>query len=173
MYYKVVNDRLRSIFVSDSNAIQYKAGEWVSAPSIDKPLFVFSSLESAKRFHRAYGGYIYTCEIDGQLANQSVVYSPPDNSVFACKVRLVTKITQSHVMQNGDIVRFTGDWYGDIGIWQDGYIVCIIDSEQSVGKKLDYTDCTTIEDCSRSTAEEFGNVGCEIVKGEFSFEEGE
>ena len=71
-YYKVVSDLVHKFFYSayqQSDLVEYKIGEWVSAPGNSR-LFVFDSLKKAHDFINRFGLYnhaVFECQIVGGI----------------------------------------------------------------------------------------------------------
>lgn len=66
LYYKLVQNRNNEIwsFTYNQHNIQYKVGEWVRPTLANSKLFVFGSLEAAKRYSCMPGFSIYSCEVE-------------------------------------------------------------------------------------------------------------
>jgi hypothetical protein len=111
-YYKVVKEGLKSLVVDGKAKVQYKIGEWVSAPEWAQKegyhLLVFDSLEIAKLWKGNIQVFIFEVEIKnkikkmplscsychvccGELIPSGVVIWPP-GTVMAKKVKLVRRV---------------------------------------------------------------------------------
>lgn len=119
VYYKVCrnyNGKLNSVISAD--IVEYKLNEWVYPKSIGTFLFLFTSIEAAKRAIKYYNWSnttIFKCEAEGICQKPRFIYGEkdilPDGTIFAYGVRLIEEIESSQTFQANDVVEVT---------WNDG-----------------------------------------------------
>jgi len=106
-HYKVVSKILWSARATGRTAVRYKIGEWVNAPENTR-LFVFDSLEEARKFHEWDSEDIYECEVKGGIKLPGCAWvSGVDEfwETFNAKIKNKEKITQEYMAKKVDLAR--------------------------------------------------------------------
>ena len=102
-HYKVVDKSLWSARSHDP--VQYKLGEWVDAP-LDTRLFVFDSLEEARKFHERQLEDIYECEVKGGVKLPGAAWGCGIQKfwrLFNAKIKNKEKITREYMEKKVDL----------------------------------------------------------------------
>ena len=96
-HYKVVSKSLWSARSIGRSAVGYKIGEWVNAPKNTR-LFVFDSLEEARKFHEPQFEDIYECEVKGGIKLPGCLWACSESKfweTFNAKIKNKEKITMA------------------------------------------------------------------------------
>ena len=106
-HYKVVTKNFWSACATGRTAVRYKIGEWVNAPENTR-LFVFDSLEEARKFHEWDSEDIYECEVKGGIKLPGCAWvSDVDEfwETFNAKIKNKEKITREYMAKKVDLAR--------------------------------------------------------------------
>lgn len=104
-HYKVVSKSLWSARSIGRSAVRYKIGEWVDAPENTR-LFVFDSLEEARKFHEREFEDIYECEVKGGIKLPGCAWISSINAfweTFNAKIKNKEKITRRYMEKKVDL----------------------------------------------------------------------
>ena len=104
-HYKVVSKSLWSARAIGRSAVRYKIGEWVNAPENTR-LFVFDSLEEARKFREGDSEDIYECEIKGGIKLPGCLWVGSESEFwekFNIKIKNKEKITREYMEKKVDL----------------------------------------------------------------------
>lgn len=104
-HYKVVGKSLWSARAIGREAVRYKIGEWVNAPENTR-LFVFDSLEEARKFHERQFEDIYECEVKGGIKLPGCLWAYSESEfweTFNAKIKNKEKITREYMEKKVDL----------------------------------------------------------------------
>ena len=161
--YKVLNKDLQSI--NAGNSIQYKVDEWVNTLYVNKPLFVFDTLDNAKAFAKRYTSTkVYECEVDGVVESHDNCSASdcPKGTFFACRVKLTQLLEDYNELTHlkvGDIISNTNDSF---------HLMVCCEFDENNRRQLDKTFLVVVQSyMGRSNGEEF----CKRIRGFKTLEE--
>ena len=106
-HYKVVTKQFWSARATGRTAVKYKIGEWVNAPENTR-LFVFDSLEEARKFHEWDSEEIYECEVRGGIKLPGCAWVGSVDAFwekFNIKFKNKEKITREYMEKELDLAK--------------------------------------------------------------------
>lgn len=104
-HYKVVTKQFWSARATGRTVVKYKIGEWVNAPENTR-LFVFDSLEEARKFHEHQFEDIYECEVKGGIKLPGCAWVNAIGEFwekFNIKIKNKEKITREYMAKKVDL----------------------------------------------------------------------
>lgn len=106
-HYKVVTKDFWSARAFGRTAVKYKIGEWVDAPGNTR-LFVFDSLEEARKFYEWDSEDIYECEVKGGIKLPGCARIGSIGAfweTFNIKIKNKEKITEQYMAKKLDLAK--------------------------------------------------------------------